>query len=386
MYLVLNLFVYKAQAAAPWNTTGNFEVTFLLEGDASNTPYIHHAELVQNGSNVTGSGGYPATGGDTYHWNVTSGTQIGDTINLNVLYDLGAPGTVMNMTGNIASDGTVSGNWDDDFGGTRTGFWSITKGISQPLIHTPANGSTVTQSALIKVDWTDSVGTNLPFEYQYQAFSDAAYTTSIYLSGWLTVSEIPTPGTAPGVYYLRVKARNTTEESAWSNDVVNPYQITVIADPLNAFPVPLECDQNIKYNLIEGTDAGEILTGTAGADMIRAKNGNDVANGNGGNDCIDGGGGTDALNGGGGHDVILGGGGGDAINGNAGNDKLYGEAGSDALNGNAGNDKLWGGNEGDSLKGEGGNDLLDGQGGSDAAHGGAATDTCNAELEIQCEV
>lgn len=229
--LMLGASIVPAFAVAPWNVTGNYEVTFFLDPDVSTTPYVHHATLSQSGSTVTGDGGYPATGGDTYHWNVTSGTQSGDSLSLTTMYDLGAPGTVMTMTGTIAPNGTVSGTWTDDLGGTRTGTWNISKGVSVPSIHTPVNGATVTTSALVKVDWTDAVGANPPFQYQYEAFSDAAYTSSVYLSGWLADSEIPTPGTPPGDYYLRVRANSSDlTESEWSNGAGNVYKITVEAD------------------------------------------------------------------------------------------------------------------------------------------------------------
>lgn len=362
-----------AGAAAPWNVSGTYEFTFLLDGDVSNTPYVHHVTLAQTGSTVTGDGGFPATGGDTYHWNITSGTQTGDGLNLTALYDLGATGTVMHLTGTIAPSGAVSGTWDDDFGGSRTGTWSITKGASIPRIHTPANGATVTQAALTKVDWTDSVGSNPPFQYQYEAFSDAGYTVNVYSSGWLSASEIPTPGTPPGEYYLRVKARNASlDESAWSNGASDPYHITVV---LNAFTIPAECDQNVVYNLIEGTNGSNILNGTNGPDLILAKGGSDLIDGKGGNDCIDGGSGSDVIKGGAGADVILGGADSDSILGEGGADYLYGEGGADAIKGGADNDNLFGG---------AGADALLGDGGMDTANGGAGADACSAETQTQC--
>ncbi|HVF69624.1 MAG TPA: calcium-binding protein, partial [Xanthomonadales bacterium] len=246
----------------------------------------------------------------------------------------------------------------------------------------------VTQAALVKIDWTDSVGANPPFQYQYEAFSDAGYTNSVYQSVWLAASEIPTPGTPVGEYYLRVRARNASlVESAWSNDASNPYHITVVANPINAFPVPAECNQAIAYNKIEGTNGSDALYGTSGSDLILAKAGSDYVDGKGGADCIVGGDGSDALKGGDGADVILGGAGSDSIHGEDGADKLYGQGGSDALNGGAGADELWGGADSDSLMGEGGDDTLDGQGGSDAANGGAGLfDTCTAEAETNCEL
>ena len=117
-------------------------------------------------------------------------------------------------------------------GNTKIFDFEASVAPSVPTIILPANNATVTSSALVKIDWTDSTGgSNPPFEYMYEAFNDAGYTTSIYTSAWLSVSEIPTPGTSPGVYYVRVKARNALgDETAWSNDAVNPYKITVIAD------------------------------------------------------------------------------------------------------------------------------------------------------------
>ncbi len=109
-----------------WNVTGVSQFTFRLTNDT--TDYTHHIALTQNGQTVGGSGGYPLTGGDQYHWNVTSGTIVGNALNLTALYDVGAPGTVMHITGTIASDGSISGTWDDNYGGARTGTFKATSG------------------------------------------------------------------------------------------------------------------------------------------------------------------------------------------------------------------------------------------------------------------
>ena len=98
------------------------QFAFRLTGDT--TDYIHHVSLTQNGQTVGGQGGYPVTGGDQYHWNVTSGSLVGNTLSLTVLYDLGAPGTVMHITGTIGTGGAITGSWDDNFGGTRTGTFT----------------------------------------------------------------------------------------------------------------------------------------------------------------------------------------------------------------------------------------------------------------------
>jgi len=100
---------------------------------------------------------------------------------------------------------------------------------SVPVITWPANNADITAVALTHIDWTDSTGTFTPLEYQYQAYGDAGYTAQIYSSGWLSASEIPTPNTPEGVYYVRVRAQDSMGYlSDWSNGVAEPYKITVI--------------------------------------------------------------------------------------------------------------------------------------------------------------
>ncbi len=100
---------------------------------------------------------------------------------------------------------------------------------SVPTIIVPADGAHVTSAALVKVDWTDSTGTNSPFQYQYEAYSDSGYSSLIYSSGWLSASEIPTPGTPVGDYWVRVRAKDATSTfSGWSNGSGSPYHFTVV--------------------------------------------------------------------------------------------------------------------------------------------------------------
>ncbi|MCL4384197.1 hypothetical protein M1116_01995 [Patescibacteria group bacterium] len=107
--------------------------------------------------------------------------------------------------------------------------------VSVPIITFPVNGTTLTTAALTKVDWTDSTGTFSPFTYQYEAYSDSTYTNLVYQSGWLTSSEIPTPGTPEGTYYVRVRAQDAENNfSDWSNGSGSPYYFVVsnIAPPV----------------------------------------------------------------------------------------------------------------------------------------------------------
>lgn len=118
----------STSACSTANITGSYTITF----DYLGSLYPHHATLTQTGTSVTGSGGYPVGGPDAYSWNAT-GTVTGNTVNLTANYTLGAPGTVMTMTGTIASDGSMSGTWQDNFGGVRTGTWSTPAGSVSPF-------------------------------------------------------------------------------------------------------------------------------------------------------------------------------------------------------------------------------------------------------------
>jgi len=169
--------------------------------------------------------------------------------------------------------------------------------------------------------------------------------------------------------------------------------------------IPEQCNQTADfYNVIEGTDGSDNITGTNGPDLILAMGGSDKVTGNSGADCIVGGEGSDKLIGNNGDDVILGGAGSDSIEGNNGEDDLYGQEGSDSLTGGNDADNLWGGEDSDSLRGENGVDVLNGDEGSDSLRGGNGNDTltggdgidsargeagnndtCDAESEQTCE-
>jgi len=111
--------------SAFWDVTGVAALDFEYLGGH----YIHDVTLTQNGQTNTGvGGGYPVAGPPySYYWHVTSGSVVGNTFTLHFTYD-GAPdalGAVTNMTGTIASDGTISGTWNDNYlGGYRTGTFA----------------------------------------------------------------------------------------------------------------------------------------------------------------------------------------------------------------------------------------------------------------------
>ncbi|WP_162551116.1 calcium-binding protein [Paenibacillus tepidiphilus] len=89
---------------------------------------------------------------------------------------------------------------------------------------------------------------------------------------------------------------------------------------------------------VNGSEAGESLTGYEMNDMLRGYGGDDTLSGNAGDDLLDGGAGSDTLYGNAGSDRLAGG---------SGNDTLYGGSEDDVLDGGAGNDTLYGGESND---------------------------------------
>lgn len=151
--------------------------------------------------------------------------------------------------------------------------------------------------------------------------------------------------------------------------------------------LPQDCSHiGFSGDPIYGTDGNDRIAGTRGNDLIFALEGNDRVMAYGGDDCIVGGLGNDELRGETGNDSIF---------GNEGDDLIIGAVGDDQLFGGAGRDTIRGENNNDTLFGEAGDDLLDGGNGNDSLVGGAnidkangknGSDSCDAEVEISCEL
>ncbi len=234
----------------------------------------------------------------------------------------------------------------------------------------------------------NTVGGNVDGRNDTFAWDGAAFST-----------QVNTANLTPGNYCF---VFNPTDDAGQAD--VRVTRTFVVNQPTPGIEIPAQCDQNLTYNVINGTNASQTINGTSGNDLIFARGGSDKIDGKSGNDCIVGGDGSDSIKGGSGNDVILGGDGSDKIEGGSGVDSLYGEEGSDSLSGGAendmlsggdgtdsldggsGNDSLHGGNGTDSLKGGAGNDSLTGDSGMDSAKGGAGSDTCSAESENSCEL
>jgi serralysin len=107
---------------------------------------------------------------------------------------------------------------------------------------------------------------------------------------------------------------------------------------------------------IEGTPAGDRLTGNAADNELSGGSGQNV------------------LSGGAGNDRLLSWDGKDALYGQAGNDELLSAGGADIADGGPGNDTVYAGDGADTLYGGTGNDHLEGDYGVDKVFGGAGDD------------
>ncbi len=121
----------------------------------------------------------------------------------------------------------------------------------------------------------------------------------------------------------------------------------------------------VNYNVIQGDEFANTLTGTSRPDLIFGGDGNDTIRANQSSDIICAGGGADYVEGGSGQDRIY---------GEAGNDVLHGGMHGDWIHGDDGNDDIFGDILDDKLFGDGGEDLLVGRHGTEHMEGGRGSD------------
>lgn len=116
---------YTKYVDTGWDLTGSYKVMYAVDCGGPN-PSLYDMELTGSG----GHGGYPSPGPYTYEWNVSDVVITGNTFSFTSTYTVGAVGTIMHMSGTIATDGSLSGIWDDNYAGGRTGTWYTTSGVA----------------------------------------------------------------------------------------------------------------------------------------------------------------------------------------------------------------------------------------------------------------
>jgi hypothetical protein len=116
-----------AQASTEWNVGGSYVFNMNYLG----SDHAHNVTLAQDASdNLTGSGQSGA-----YAWTITSGSVDGNEIefwaNYTATADAVTPTTTMHVMGTIATDGTFSGTWSDNYqDGDRSGTWASASGTA----------------------------------------------------------------------------------------------------------------------------------------------------------------------------------------------------------------------------------------------------------------
>ncbi len=107
---------YTSDVSGNWN--------FNIESTVWPGIYSKTMTIVQDSTgNITGTGFNVPAG---YTWNVT-GNVSGNTINLSLSYDAPMSGYVATLIGTIASDGTMTGTWSDNWY-SDSGSWESTLG------------------------------------------------------------------------------------------------------------------------------------------------------------------------------------------------------------------------------------------------------------------
>lgn len=203
-----------AQASIPpaWDTTGNYSIAMNYLG----SDFVHDVTLAQDATgNLTGSGT-----STPYVWVITSGSVSGSTIDFHANYtataDAVTPQTTLHVTGTIATDGSISGNWSDNYqGGSRSGTWHTTSGVAHQIIRTlsysaGAHGSITGSTTQMVLNGTDGTAvTAVPDTgYHFVNWSDAL---------------IANPRTDTGV------TSNVTVTANFAADVVPTFTLTYLA-------------------------------------------------------------------------------------------------------------------------------------------------------------
>lgn len=112
-----------------WDVSGTYPTDVIYLG----VTYKEELFLVQDGSDITD--GYIQLVGGGSRWTITSGSVSANTIEFYGYFNPN-PTMTIHFSGNIASDGSMSGDWADEAPGTRIGTWETTEGSAEPYIIT----------------------------------------------------------------------------------------------------------------------------------------------------------------------------------------------------------------------------------------------------------
>ena len=161
---------YTPYVFTGWNVAGSYVVNVEYLG----INYSENLVLAQSGTNITGVFLELVGGGS--RWIINSGSVIGSALDFYGYYEANSTMTV-HFSGTIAADGSISGNWNDVTGLSRTGTWTTTTGTATKT-HTGSAG------------WPGLfTSTVQPFTFTTDAYGSGSWHVN------LTDANFPGPGT-----------------------------------------------------------------------------------------------------------------------------------------------------------------------------------------------
>jgi|GEM_PF-2929224 len=172
-------------------------------------------------------------------------------------------------TNTIHSQGAPDGTWYWQVRATDPSsnhsdwspIWNVTidtHAPAAPTITSPANSTHGTSASFTDVTWTDESDSGSPVGYIYESATDSStnpdgsFAHPAYVSGLLSDTQIPTPGTPEGTYYVHVKSVDAAgNESGWSEP------ITVTVDntaPTASFVFPTPGPSATSFQVVYSED------------------------------------------------------------------------------------------------------------------------------------
>jgi hypothetical protein len=115
--------------AYKWDVTRSY----VIDVEYLGTDYAEDLILTQTGSSIAGVSLELVGGGSL--WTIDTGAVIGNAISFDG-YFVSSPSMRVHFEGIIASDGSMSGTWNDIAPGTRTGSWATTSGTASKVYET----------------------------------------------------------------------------------------------------------------------------------------------------------------------------------------------------------------------------------------------------------
>lgn len=213
-------------APSAWSTAGSYVFDFEWQGG-----HYPHAATISNLNNSGGytiSGYYPTTGTHEQVWSGT-GNVNGNLVTNVVTYTQGAVGTHWTMTGSIASDGTMSGAWADDYSGGRTGTWTTATG----------HATKFTKDGCMKGGWS-----NLGFSNQGQCVS---YTERATKSAAAVYDATPSP-LPPNVASLGYEATSTSEAGDYVHLAGTSRKLNTVTVTMSDWALYSQYSGDARYN------------------------------------------------------------------------------------------------------------------------------------------